>query len=639
YVNAANSSINVFYSTPSCYLKAVHDARKTWTTKLDDFFPYASDPHTYWSGYFTSRPTLKRFERLGNNYLQDSDTDIHVEECFLGRKSRCKESQPKRKICKTKEEPQINYSHGLQKLATNTKGKKNCKAAELCYNDIITFHHHVASLNKTDQDKFLLKFMEICTPKRRIVATENAKRKKRVSVKYTIRKKNGTLLPVCAATFQAVSGMSKDRLSYLANRFHEMGKVPKEMRGGNRAGEKHKELTLAIKNDIKSYKCRESHHGRGKSKRGCLPSHLSVNKMWKFFCANRNASGLNLCSLSKYKRIFYKCFNLSFKTSHTDTCSTCKMNLLKIKAEQDLEKKNELRTNYRLHKLRAKQFYKIMKDDNADIIKICFDMQKNQPLPKLSVSEVFYSRQIWLYNLCIMIHSEKQRKEDITFYTWLETESTRGCNQVASALLDFMCDLENKVKNGGASTIHLFSDSCSSQNKNSVMMATLTAFLERSKKFSNIIHFFPVRGHSYMAPDRVFGRIEKSYRRQETITSPKEYYDLLEEHGTLKVLNKDWNVRNLKESSKKVLRSKLPFKMNSQRLIMYKKNLDKVEISVTSTYFGDLVQVEVLKNKSCHQIMLNSTVLPKKSAVSKEKKNDVAKNKKKNNVQIKFNLD
>ncbi|XP_069684640.1 lysosomal alpha-mannosidase-like isoform X2 [Periplaneta americana] len=70
YVNAANSSINVFYSTPSCYLKAVHDARKTWTTKLDDFFPYASDPHTYWSGYFTSRPTLKRFERLGNNYLQ-----------------------------------------------------------------------------------------------------------------------------------------------------------------------------------------------------------------------------------------------------------------------------------------------------------------------------------------------------------------------------------------------------------------------------------------------------------------------------------------------------------------------------------------------------------------------------------------
>jgi lysosomal alpha-mannosidase len=65
-----NSSVNVFYSTPSCYVKAVHDASQTWTTKQDDFFPYASDPHSYWTGFYTSRPTLKRFERLGNNFLQ-----------------------------------------------------------------------------------------------------------------------------------------------------------------------------------------------------------------------------------------------------------------------------------------------------------------------------------------------------------------------------------------------------------------------------------------------------------------------------------------------------------------------------------------------------------------------------------------
>ena len=35
-----------------------------------DFFPYASDPHAYWTGYFTSRPTIKRFERVGNHFLQ-----------------------------------------------------------------------------------------------------------------------------------------------------------------------------------------------------------------------------------------------------------------------------------------------------------------------------------------------------------------------------------------------------------------------------------------------------------------------------------------------------------------------------------------------------------------------------------------
>jgi lysosomal alpha-mannosidase len=36
------------YSTPSCYLKALHDEGREWTTKSDDFFPYASDPHAYW---------------------------------------------------------------------------------------------------------------------------------------------------------------------------------------------------------------------------------------------------------------------------------------------------------------------------------------------------------------------------------------------------------------------------------------------------------------------------------------------------------------------------------------------------------------------------------------------------------------
>ncbi|XP_037957691.1 lysosomal alpha-mannosidase isoform X2 [Teleopsis dalmanni] len=64
------SEINLLYSTPSCYLKSLHDAGITWPTKDDDFFPYASDPHAYWTGYFTSRPTLKRYERVGNQFLQ-----------------------------------------------------------------------------------------------------------------------------------------------------------------------------------------------------------------------------------------------------------------------------------------------------------------------------------------------------------------------------------------------------------------------------------------------------------------------------------------------------------------------------------------------------------------------------------------
>jgi lysosomal alpha-mannosidase len=62
--------VTAFYSTPSCYLYALNKADRTWTSKSDDFFPYASSPHGLWTGYFTSRPAFKRYERYSNNVLQ-----------------------------------------------------------------------------------------------------------------------------------------------------------------------------------------------------------------------------------------------------------------------------------------------------------------------------------------------------------------------------------------------------------------------------------------------------------------------------------------------------------------------------------------------------------------------------------------
>ncbi len=64
--------MNVFYSTPSCYLYALNKAGRTWTSKSDDFFPYARTPHGFQTGYYTSRPALKGFERHANNILQSS---------------------------------------------------------------------------------------------------------------------------------------------------------------------------------------------------------------------------------------------------------------------------------------------------------------------------------------------------------------------------------------------------------------------------------------------------------------------------------------------------------------------------------------------------------------------------------------
>ncbi|XP_072039300.1 lysosomal alpha-mannosidase-like [Amphiura filiformis] len=72
YVNKKeeDTKIHLLYSTPACYVKHLNEADKTWTTKSDDFFPYADAANDFWTGYFTSRPAIKGYVRQANNFLQ-----------------------------------------------------------------------------------------------------------------------------------------------------------------------------------------------------------------------------------------------------------------------------------------------------------------------------------------------------------------------------------------------------------------------------------------------------------------------------------------------------------------------------------------------------------------------------------------
>ena len=76
-------SINIFYSSPEKYARAKYDENILWEVKTDDFMPYSDCKHCFWTGYFTSRASLKRLERAGSSFLHaarqieamDDDTD------------------------------------------------------------------------------------------------------------------------------------------------------------------------------------------------------------------------------------------------------------------------------------------------------------------------------------------------------------------------------------------------------------------------------------------------------------------------------------------------------------------------------------------------------------------------------------
>lgn len=69
-INASRGGpVAAMYSTPTHYTAAKRAENFTWEVRQDDIFPLADDSHNYWSGYFTSRPALKRQVRVASNLL------------------------------------------------------------------------------------------------------------------------------------------------------------------------------------------------------------------------------------------------------------------------------------------------------------------------------------------------------------------------------------------------------------------------------------------------------------------------------------------------------------------------------------------------------------------------------------------
>lgn len=148
--------------------------------------------------------------------------------------------------------------------------------------------------------------------------------------------------------------------------------------------------------------------------------------------------------------------------------------------------KAETMEQYKLHKLRAKHFYGLLSKNEDEVLTVSIDMQLNQPLPMLKISETFYARQIWLYNITFVvkdIDEENKVRQNVgnTFiYTWTEAQSPRGSNEIVSALHNLLPILKEKARLHAQAknvelpmTLQLFSDATSSQNKNTTMMAYL----------------------------------------------------------------------------------------------------------------------------------------------------------------------
>lgn len=445
------------------------------------------------------------------------------------------------------------------------------------------------------------------------------------SVKYylcTLDKKRYT---VCKKCFMHVTGFKTKRLSTLSKKICE-GISIQEKRGGDRVSYK----SLAKKERVREFLSNlhgwESHYNRKKSKRIYLHSDLNRRKLTDLY--NANVSPNFKVSKSMFRKIFLEEFNIGFRTPSSDMCSFCyridseiRLEKKKHEVEQNINKIKDLILQKCVHKKKAKAFRTLLhKANEGDELTFCFDLQQVQPLPKASLAEAFYLRQLNFYVLGVV---NPQTKNPV-FYSWSENEAGRGSVEISSALSHFLSHLDlSNVR-----TVRLFCDGCPGQNKNNIVVRSLIHFLgspESPQALKQIELTFPVRGHSFLPADRVFGRVEKLLRKRPVIENKEQYYKLYSEVGEVRKLGVDWHLFDFKVLSQR-FKNVDGIKMR-KRIFIKKFESSRILVKATEHYHyespDETFKQLQKKGWGARRSFLPVPLLDLGHAVSAEKKADI----------------
>ena len=144
-----------------------------------------------------------------------------------------------------------------------------------------------------------------------------------------------------------------------------------------------------------------------------------------------------------YRKIFTEEFNLSFGYPRSDTCETCDLLQIAIKASDSEVEREKLQREIAEHQHKASQGYLQLRadteatKDTGDHTLLTFDLMQNLPVPTLTHGSMFYSRQLWVYNFGV----HNTTTGTASMYMWNEAIASRlggGCEGGMSQV-SFQC--------------------------------------------------------------------------------------------------------------------------------------------------------------------------------------------------------
>ena len=181
----------------------------------------------------------------------------------------------------------------------------------------------------------------------------------------------------------------------------------------------------------------------------------------------------------------------------------------------------------------------------------------------------------------------------------------------------------------GIKTLRLIADGCAGQNKNTTVLGMCSKWLtEAPQHVKRVEIIFPIVGHSFIPPDRVFAQIEKVIRKREIIANPDEYYDIIKEHATLISVGNDCKVFDWKTATAEVFkpvgRWHFQFK-NSKRFILKRSKTGNILIKGNIHYKHDDGVFKNVNRPNMLSSNINPIEIPPINRVNSAKATDVKK--------------
>lgn len=323
--------------------------------------------------------------------------------------------------------------------------------------------------NKIEQDNFILQHCRIAKCSR-IRLKNDSRGPKNLSAEYYVTVKNQhKQIRVCKSAFLKILNVGKDRVTGILQRsFKNGGSIAKENRGGNHKIAQYAEKRRRVEQFIESLEAAEPHYCRSKSSiRVYLPPELNIVKLWKIYQEQVQDTPSLKVKQSFFRGIFNRKYNVEFGSPLKDTCSRCFELTRKIETASISQEKVTYMTQKRIHTLKAKAFYGLLKVEPEHTISLSFDCQKNNPLPKLPDQAAYFSKQFNMYNFTVVIGTSKSALDNVRTYYWCENEYSKSSNEIASAVFH---TLTNLVIPDNIEKIRLFADGCGGQNKNTTLL-------------------------------------------------------------------------------------------------------------------------------------------------------------------------